>query len=86
MTKVYHRACLHWRSRYDHLDRRVQKITTATTHTYFYDGWMLIKELVANTNGTTDVIEYYWGKDLSGTIGGAGGVSGCCWTIRRIKL
>ena len=63
-------------NRYDHLDRRVQKITPAATHTFFYDGWMLIKEIVANTNGTTDVIEYHWGKDLSGTIGGAGGVCG----------
>ncbi len=63
-------------NRYDHLDRRVQKITPAATHTYFYDGWMLIKEVVANTNGTTDAIEYHWGKDLSGTIGGAGGVGG----------
>ena len=63
-------------NRYDYLDRRVQKITPAATHTYFYDGWMLIKEIVSNTNGTTDVIEYHWGKDLSGTIGGAGGVGG----------
>ena len=63
-------------NRYDHLDRRVQKITPAATHTYFYDGWLLIKEIVATTNGTTDVIEYHWGKDLSGTIGGAGGVGG----------
>ena len=61
---------------YDHLDRRVQKITPEATHTYFYDGWMLIKEVVANTNGATNVIEYHWGKDLSGTIGGAGGVGG----------
>ena len=63
-------------NRYDHLDRRVQKITPAATHTFFYDGWTRIKEIVANTNGTTDTIEYYWGKDLSGTIGGAGGVGG----------
>ena len=79
MTKVYHRVWFCRRSRpnrYDHLDRRVQKITSSATHTYFYDGWMLIKEIVANTNGTTDVIEYHWGKDLSGTIGGAGGVGG----------
>ena len=63
-------------NRYDYLDRRVQKITSSATHTYFYDGWMLIKEVIANINGTTDVIEYHWGKDLSGTIGGAGGVGG----------
>ena len=76
MTNVYRRVWFHIRSRYDHLDRRVQKITPEATHTYFYDGWMLVKEIVANTNGTTDVIEYHWGKDLSGTIGGAGGVGG----------
>ena len=63
-------------NRYDHFDRRVQKITPAAAHTFFYDGWLLTKEIVANTNGTTDVIEYHWGKDLSGTIGGAGGVGG----------
>ena len=56
--------------------RDFRKITPAATHTYFYDGWLLIKEIVATTNGTTDVIEYHWGKDLSGTIGGAGGVGG----------
>ena len=79
MTHYRHELLIHRRSRsnrYDHLDRRVQKITPEATHTYFYDGWMLIKEIVANTNGTTDVIEYHWGKDLSGTIGGAGGVGG----------
>ena len=70
-------------NRYDHLDRRVQKITPEATHTFFYDGWMLIKEIVANTNGTTDVIEYHWGKDLSGTIGGAGGVGGLLYLKRN---
>ena len=70
-------------NRYDYLDRRVQKITSEATHTYFYDGWMLIKEIVANTNGTIDVIEYHWGKDLSGTIGGAGGVGGLLYLKRN---
>ena len=36
--------------------RDFRKITPAATHTYFYDGWILIKEIVASTNGTTDVI------------------------------
>ena len=65
-------------NRYDHLDRRVQKLTPEATHTYFYDGWLLVKEVVASTNGTTDVVEYHWGKDLSGTIGGAGGPGDLC--------
>jgi hypothetical protein len=79
MTHYRHELLIHRRSRsnrYDHIDRRVQKITPAATHTFFYDGWLLIKEIVASTNGTTDVIEYHWGKDLSGSIGGAGGVGG----------
>ena len=63
-------------NRYDHLGRRVQKITPEATHTYFYDGWMLVKEVVANVDESRSVIEYHWGKDLSGTIGGAGGVGG----------
>ena len=68
---------------YDHLDRRVRKVTPEKTHTYFYDGWLLIKEVVASTNGTTDVVEYHWGKDLSGTIGGAGGVGGLLYMKRN---
>ena len=63
-------------SRYDHLDRRVKKVTPEATHTFFYDGWNLVEERVAYTNGTNSTIRYYWGKDLSGTIGGAGGVGG----------
>ena len=39
MTYVYRRVWFHKRSRYDHLDRRVQKITSAATHTYFYDAF-----------------------------------------------
>ncbi len=34
----------HRSNRYDHLGRRVQKITPEATHTYFYDGWQLVKE------------------------------------------
>ncbi len=34
----------HVRISYDHLGRRVQKITPEATHTYFYDGWLLVKE------------------------------------------
>ena len=30
-------------NRYDHLGRRVQKVTPEATHTYFYDGWMIAK-------------------------------------------
>ena len=43
---------------------------------YSSDGWMLVKEIVANVDESRSTIEYHWGKDLSGTIGGAGGVGG----------
>ncbi len=31
-------------NRYDHIGRRVKKITPEATYTCFYDGWLLIKE------------------------------------------
>ncbi len=39
-------------NRYDHLGRRVQKITPEATHAYFYDGWMLVKEVVERSGDT----------------------------------
>ena len=41
-----------------------------------YDDWNLIEERIAYTNGTSSIIHYFWGKDLSGTLQGAGGVGG----------
>ena len=43
---------------------------------FFYDGWNLVEERIAYTNGTSSTIHYYWGKDLSGTLQDAGGVGG----------
>lgn len=45
-------------NRYDYLDRRVQKITPEATHTYFYDGWMLI----GGTQEQTDIGGAHNGK------------------------
>ena len=47
MTSTKHRMRFMIRrcsNRYDHLGRRVQKTTPEAMHTYFYDGWQLIKE------------------------------------------
>ena len=63
-------------NRYDHVGRRVKKITRESETTFFYDGWNLVEERIAYTNGNTSTIHYYWGKDLSGTLQGAGGVGG----------
>ena len=61
---------------YDAKSRRVRKVTAEASTTFFYDDWNLIEERVAHTNGTTSAIRYFWGKDLSGTLQGAGGVGG----------
>lgn len=61
---------------YDAKSRRVKKVTAEATTTFFYDGWNLIEERIAYTNGTSSTIRYSWGKDLSGTLQGAGGVGG----------
>ena len=61
---------------YDAQSRRVKKVTPEATTTYFYDGWNLVEERIAHTNGATSTIRYYWGKDLSGTLQGAGGIGG----------
>jgi RHS repeat-associated protein len=61
---------------YDAKSRRVKKVTPEATTTFFYDDWNLIEERIAYTNGTSSTIRYYWGKDISGTLQGAGGVGG----------
>ena len=61
---------------YDAKSRRVRKLTPEAATTFFYDGWNLVEERIAYTNGTTSTIHYHWGKDLSGTLQGAGGVGG----------
>ena len=61
---------------YDAKSRRVKKVTSEATTTFFYDDWNLIEERIAYTNGASSTIHYYWGKDLSGTLQGAGGVGG----------
>jgi len=61
---------------YDALGRRVRKTTQGATHTYLYDGWNLVLERIERDGGETDTVEYFWGKDMSGSLGGAGGIGG----------
>ena len=44
--------------------------------TFLYDGLNLIEEHIAHVDGTVSPIHYYCGKDISGTLQGAGGVGG----------
>jgi YD repeat-containing protein len=60
---------------YDHMSRRVLKWTPCHTTTFVYDGWNLLQETISTASGTT-TNHYIWGRDLSGTMQGAGGVGG----------
>ena len=61
---------------YDAKSRRVKKVTPEATMVFIYDDWNLIEERIAYATGMTLTIHYYWGKDLSGELQGAGGVGG----------
>ncbi len=58
--------------RYDYLSRRLTKTASAQFITYLYDGWNCLAEHQENVLQHT----YTWGKDLSGSMQGAGGVGG----------
>jgi len=70
MTVVYCRAVQTWLAKNGKTAENVfrathaaltdiQKITPEATHSFFYDGWMLMKEVIASTNGTTTIVEYH---------------------------
>ncbi|MBR0066558.1 MAG: RHS repeat-associated core domain-containing protein [Kiritimatiellae bacterium] len=73
---------------YDYRHRRISKTVeqyvdwawmTKERHAFAYDGWNLIHETVTTIIGVeTNIteIQYFWGLDLSGSLGGAGGVGG----------
>ena len=66
-------------SGYDGLKRRIYKSVSSpagVSHEYYYNGWNPVVERVRPSGGTTSTVRYVWGKDLSGTLQGAGGVGG----------
>ncbi len=81
LITAYSNATLVVSNAYDHQSRRVLKITPDATHTFIYDGWNLIQETVSTTSSTI-TNHYIWGKDLSGSLQGAGGVGGLLAVIQ----
>ncbi|NLT71024.1 MAG: RHS repeat-associated core domain-containing protein, partial [Verrucomicrobiaceae bacterium] len=76
---------------YDHQSRRTVRTETKNpgkenelrkTTYYLYDDWNLLAELEASTEGQPGTLNFEpatlhtWGRDLSGTLQGAGGVGG----------
>jgi RHS repeat-associated protein len=91
LSAIYHNSSIPEADRvrlefeYDALGRRIKKTvkhwdtsawSSADSVTKFvWDGWMLIAEL-DGLNSDTLLRSYVWGQDMSGSVGGAGGVGG----------
>ena len=69
-------------NQYDYKGRRIKKTTQTTETTFVYDGWNLVYEREV-AGGVTNETFYCWGKDLSGTLQGAGGVGGLLYLKRN---
>jgi RHS repeat-associated protein len=71
--------------KYDYMNRRVEVAleefeedtwTAVWTRRYLYDGWHLIAEIDPDGYGLPVTSTYFWGYDVSNSIGGAGGIGG----------
>ena len=75
LTAVFSNSVCVVSKAYDHAHRRVLKVTPTATSTYLYDGWNLVQETV-QTQQSAVTNRFVWGRDLSGTLQGAGGIGG----------
>ena len=82
LTEVWSNGARVVENEYDAFGRRVVKRTPEATHTFVYDGWLLVVERIERSNGLLEQIDYWWGKDLSGKLDGAGGIGGLLY-IRK---
>ena len=82
LTEVWSNGTKVVENKYDALGRRVIKRTPDATHIFVYDGWLLMVERIERSNGMLEQIDYWWGKDLSGTLYDAGGIGGLLY-IRK---
>ena len=82
LTEVWSNGVRVVENQYDALGRRVVKRTSEATHTFVYDGWLLVVERVERSSGILEQIDYWWGKDLSGKLDGACGIGGLLY-IRK---
>ena len=85
LTEVWSNGARVVENQYDALGRRVIKRTLDATHTFVYDGWLLVVERIERSGGILDQIDYWWGKDVSGSLDGAGGIGGLLY-IRKNGL
>ena len=67
---------------HDALGRRVVRTSGESTSFFFYDGWNLVRELRTVGGENVGVDEYFWGRDVSCSLDGAGGVGGLVCLVR----
>ena len=68
---------------HDAFGRRVSKTSGDSSTVFLYDGLSLVRETRASGGESADVCDYCWGRDASGTLGGAGGVGGLVCVVRN---
>ena len=82
LIAIYDGGALIARYTYDHEGRRIARWTHhGIDERYLYDGWNLIA--VYHPGQTAPAETYTWGKDLSGSLQGAGGVGGLLMAKKR---
>ena len=82
LIAIHERGILIARYTYDHKSRRIARWThDGVDERYLYQGWNLIA--VYRPGETEPVETYTWGKDLSGSLQGAGGVGGLLFAKKR---
>ena len=67
---------------HDAFGRRVVRTSGELTSFFFYDGWNLVRELRMAGGENVGVDEYFWGRDVSSSLDGAGGVGGLVCLVR----
>ena len=83
LSEVYSNGMRIVVNKYDYMGRRVKKITMDAERIFIYDDWRPMIERIVWTDGREEQMEYFWGKDVSGVLDGAGGVGGLLYVRKN---
>lgn len=83
LSEVYSNGMRIVVNKYDYMGRRVKKITMDAERTFIYDDWRPVIERIVWPDGREEQMEYFWGKDVSGVLDGAGGVGGLLYVRKN---
>lgn len=83
LSEVYSNGMRIVMNKYDYMGRRVKKITMDAERIFIYDDWRPVIERIVWADGRMEQMEYFWGKDVSGVLDGAGGVGGLLYVRKN---